>query len=228
MVIKKRQGPREGAVVPSENPASKTQSQRRAETRQASRRRRFARGRRTSIYACVHWMSVERVRGVLFDFGRALASHPREEIIKAILQGCGPNVNETDLRRGLFEADRLWSQNCSGTKEQWGEDVALVLNEVIVKEIGALEHAQETAHRIYESWEGYSERYGYVLYPDTALCLKDLKEMGQRLGVVSNCPSSAFLENHLRRGRPCVLELGMAIIGFGCPILNPLLVLRRR
>jgi HAD superfamily hydrolase (TIGR01509 family) len=64
-----------------------------------------------------------------------------------------------------------------------------------------VEHEEELAHYVSLVWDDCSESKGdlYTLYPDTLPCLEELRSIGRKLGIVSNCPSKAYLQKHLRQ-----------------------------
>lgn len=137
------------------------------------------------------------IEGVFFDFGGTLARYPREEIFKEILRDQEIPVSSAKLRRALCKADAYWAEKYGGSEREWSEEIALDVNRVVLRAIG-IEDTEELAVLVFSDWETVSKRFDYEIFPDVEPCLVSLERMDKKLGVISNCPSADFLEQHLR------------------------------
>ncbi len=131
------------------------------------------------------------IRAVFFDAGNTLLlPHPSvEEVCAQVLAGSGYHPSPEDLRRGLERAERYyeeryWSDDTFWASEEeaaamWSEMYALAVAEAGVEE----DAARGLGRKLYDEF-GRGDRW--ALYPDVLPAMERLRDMGMRMGIISN------------------------------------------
>jgi len=131
------------------------------------------------------------IKAVFFDAGNTLLlPHPSvEEVCAQVMAARGYRFSLPDLRRGLESAERYyeeryWSDDTFWASEEeaaamWSEMYALAVAEAGVDE----EDSRRLGRALYDEF-GRGDRW--ALYPDVLPAMERLREMGMRMGIISN------------------------------------------
>lgn len=129
------------------------------------------------------------IRAVFFDAGNTLLlPHPSvEEVCAEVLAGNGyypplPEVRLSMERAERYYEERYWSDDTFWASESeaaamWSEMYALAAEELGVEVPGAV------GRQLYDEF-GRGERW--ALFPDVLPVMRELDDMGMRMGIVSN------------------------------------------
>ena len=122
-----------------------------------------------------------RVKAVLFDLGGTLV-HTTEipEVYKRILEAHGikRSLGEISLAHGETEKNLDIQKLATLFEEYW-----IRWNLQILKRLGIHDNARTLAKTIAERWWNYSD---IKLYPDVMETLKQLRNLGLKIGLVTN------------------------------------------
>jgi putative hydrolase of the HAD superfamily len=129
------------------------------------------------------------IKAVFFDAGNTLLlPHPSvEEVCMEVLAGSGHRPPLEDLRRGMERAERYyekryWSDDTFWASEteaaaMWSEMYALAVAEA------GVEDSMSMGRLLYDEF-GKGDRW--TLFSDVMPAVRELREMGIRMGIVSN------------------------------------------
>ena len=144
-----------------------------------------------------------KVEAVLFDLGGTLHHYHREEIFRAILKEKRIEVRSGDVLRAYDATDPIFARLTAELPQgvMWPDRLLEQLDLMMLKEIGITEDSDNLARYIRQNWDRVDRQLPQntvrSAYSDALPCLKSIRDLGMKMGIVSNIPSEERLRNEL-------------------------------
>jgi len=135
------------------------------------------------------------IKAVFFDWYNTLAQYepPREQLQSQALQEFGINASPRELERGLLIADRNYFEESarSPIRERSTEEQSLFYiqyQKTVLSEVG-VNLSEELLLKLMDKLQQLYRGLTFALFDDVLSTLKELKEQGFTLGLLTNLPS---------------------------------------
>jgi HAD superfamily hydrolase (TIGR01549 family) len=167
-----------------------------------------------------------RVKAVLFDLAGTLHHYHREEVFRAILKEKRIEVRSREVLRAYDATDPIFARLTAELPQgvMWPDRLLEQLDLMMLKEIGITEDSDNLARYIRQNWDRVDRQLPQntvrSAYSDALPCLKSIRDLGMKMGIVSNIPSEERLRNELEaiglvRFFPILVSSGS--VGFSKP-----------
>ncbi|MFW9985170.1 MAG: HAD family hydrolase [Candidatus Odinarchaeota archaeon] len=147
----------------------------------------------------------EKIRGIFFDFGGTLFDYyPSNVVIWAnIAKRLGFDISPSDprIRRGIRKQIEAF-EKLGKPFSELSSDELHILNSHVLKALGI--ETEGTKETIVAEFKAREQGKQHTIYPDTLETLRNIKEIGIRIGLLSNTDHRLALSR-----RPTLKENGI-------------------
>ena len=144
-----------------------------------------------------------KVEAVLFDLGGTLHHYHREEIFRAILREKRIEVRSDEVLRAYDATDPIFARLTAELPQgvMWPDRLLEQLDLMMLKEIGLTDDVEDLARYIRQNWDRVDRQLPQSTvrsaYSDALPCLEAIRDLGMKMGIVSNIPSEERLRDEL-------------------------------
>jgi HAD superfamily hydrolase (TIGR01549 family) len=144
-----------------------------------------------------------KVKAVLFDLGGTLHHYHREEIFRAILKEKRIEVRSGEVLRAYDATDPIFARLTAELPQgvMWPDRLLEQLDLMMLKEIGITDDVEDLARYIRQNWDRVDRQLPQNIvrsaYSDALPCLEAIRDLGMKMGIVSNIPSEERLRDEL-------------------------------
>lgn len=144
-------------------------------------------------------------KGVLFDFGGTLLEYKREEVLRAILEEKDVELSTATIAQAYDSVEPEWARLFTAQTDdvRLGEAGLKELDRMLLRNLHLDARLEELADYVAENWSRVDQELPPNLvrrrYSDVLPCLQQVRDLGLKIGIVSNIPSQHQLRNELEQ-----------------------------
>jgi HAD superfamily hydrolase (TIGR01549 family) len=148
-------------------------------------------------------IGASNLKAVLFDLGGTLHHYHREEVFRAVLKEKGIEVRIDEVVKAYDVTDPIFARLTAELPQEimWPDQLLEQLDLMMLKEIGITDDCEDLALYLRQNWDRVDRQLPQNLvrrpYSDAPPCLEATRELGLKMGIVSNIPSAERLRNEL-------------------------------